>query len=214
LKFNLKQPASSPQEQIMGIFNRKADTVATTTAGPGLPHLTGDYTIDPTHSEVGFSVRHAMVTKVRGQFAEYEGALHLDGSDPAKSTAEVRIKVASIDTNQEQRDGHLRTGDFFDAENHPEITFRSTSAEYLGDDSYRLSGDLTIKGTSKPVSIDFIFNGTATDPYGNQRVGFEGSTVIDRTDWGLSYNAALETGGVLIGEKVTLTFDISAIKAA
>jgi len=202
----------------MGLFNRKPenDTVTrpTATDGPGLPHLTGDYTIDASHSEVGFSVRHAMVTKVRGQFAEYEGALHLDGSDPAKSTVEVNIKVASIDTNQEQRDEHLRTGDFFDAENHPEISFRSTSAEFLGDDSYRLSGDLTIKGTSKPISIDFAFMGAAKDIYGNERVGFEGSTVIDRTDWGLTYNAALETGGVLIGEKVTLSFDVSAIKAA
>jgi polyisoprenoid-binding protein YceI len=155
-----------------------------------------------------------MVTTVRGQFAEYDGKLQLDGANPAASTAEVTIKVVSIDTNQEQRDGHLRTGDFFDAESHPEITFTSTAAEQVDAETYRLTGDLTIKGIAKPVSIDFTFNGAAKDLYGNERVGFEGSTTINRTDWGLSYNAALETGGVLIGEKVKLSFDISAIKAA
>ncbi|WP_127357585.1 YceI family protein [Actinacidiphila soli] len=199
----------------MGLFNRKSDTdTDTVTAGPDLAHLTGDYTIDTTHSEIGFSVRHAMVTTVRGQFAEYDGKLHLDGGNPSASSAEVTIKVVSIDTNQEQRDGHLRTGDFFDAETHSEITFRSTSAERVDEETYRLAGDLTIKGISKPVTIDFTFNGAAKDLYGNERVGFEGSTTINRTDWGLTYNAALETGGVLIGEKVKLNFDISAVKVA
>lgn len=202
----------------MGLFNRSKSEAGTATltapAGPDLSHLSGDYTIDPTHSEIGFSVRHAMVTTVRGQFAEYDGKLHLDGANPAASTAEVTIKVVSIDTNQEQRDGHLRTGDFFDTESHPEITFRSTAAEQTDAETYRLTGDLTIKGVTKPVSIDFAYNGSAKDLYGNERVGFEGSTSIDRSDWGLSYNAALETGGVLIGEKVKLSFDISAIKAA
>jgi polyisoprenoid-binding protein YceI len=199
----------------MALFGRtKSDTDTATIDGPDLSHLSGTYTIDPTHSEIGFSVRHAMVTTVRGQFAEYDGKLQLDGANPAASTAEVTIKVVSIDTNQEQRDGHLRTGDFFDAEAHPEITFTSTAAEQVDAETYRLTGDLTIKGTTKPVSIDFTFNGAAKDLYGNERVGFEGSTTINRTDWGLSYNAALETGGVLIGEKVKLSFDISAIKAA
>ena len=199
----------------MALFGRsKSDSDTATIDGPDLSHLSGTYTIDPTHSEIGFSVRHAMVTTVRGQFAEYDGKLQLDGANPAASTAEVTIKVVSIDTNQEQRDGHLRTGDFFDAESHPEITFTSTAAEQVDAETYRLTGDLTIKGTTKPVSIDFTFNGAAKDLYGNERVGFEGSTTINRTDWGLSYNAALETGGVLIGEKVKLSFDISAIKAA
>jgi polyisoprenoid-binding protein YceI len=202
----------------MGLFNRsKTDEAPGTPAeatGSDLSHLTGDYTIDPTHSEIGFSVRHAMVTTVRGRFTEYDGKLHLDGKEPANSSAEVSIKVTSIDTNQEQRDGHLRTGDFFDAETYPEITFRSTSAEQEDAETYRLSGDLTIKGVSKPVTIDFTYNGSATDPYGNLRVGFEGSTTVSRGEWGLTYNAALEGGGVLIGDKVKLTFDISAIKAA
>jgi polyisoprenoid-binding protein YceI len=199
----------------MALFGRsKSDTDTATIDGPDLSHLTGTYTIDPTHSEIAFSVRHAMVTTVRGQFTEYDGKLQLDGANPAASTAELTIKVVSIDTNQEQRDGHLRTGDFFDAESHPEITFTSTAAEQVDAETYRLTGDLTIKGTTKPVTIDFTFNGAAKDLYGNERVGFEGSTTINRTDWGLSYNAALETGGVLIGEKVKLSFDISAIKAA
>ncbi|MET9873254.1 YceI family protein [Actinacidiphila glaucinigra] len=202
----------------MGLFSRKSEATATaavtTAQSADLAHLTGEYTIDPTHSEVGFSVRHAMVTTVRGQFAEYEGKLQLDGSKPANSSAEVTIKVVSIDTNQTQRDEHLRTGDFFDAATYPEISFRSSSAEQVDDETYRMHGDLTIKDTTKPVFIDFTYNGSAIDPYGNLRVGFEGSTTVNRGDWGLTYNAALEGGGVLISEKVKLTFDISAIKAA
>ncbi|WP_457032269.1 YceI family protein [Kitasatospora sp. P5_F3] len=201
----------------MGIFNRnsKATTtaVAETPAGPDLAHLTGDYTVDASHSAIGFAVRHAMVTNVRGVFAEHDGLLHLDGSHPENSTAVLTIKVASIDTSNTQRDEHLRTGDFFEAETFPEITFRSTSAERVRDDSYRMTGDLTIKGTTGQVVLDLEYTGSATDVYGAQRVGFEGSTTVDRTAWGLTYNAALETGGVLIGEKVKLNFDISAVKS-
>ncbi|MEV4615066.1 YceI family protein [Kitasatospora sp. NPDC049258] len=201
----------------MGIFSRKNDTtvaVAEAPAGPDLAHLTGDYTIDPTHSRIGFAVRHAMVTNVRGEFTEYEGKLHLDGTDPAASTAELVIKVASVSTSQAQRDEHLRTGDFFAAETYPEITFRSTAAEMIDADTYRMHGDLTIKDTTRPIVLDLDFTGSATDVYGADRVGFEGGTTVDRTSWGLTYNAALETGGVLIGEKVKLTLDISAVKAA
>jgi polyisoprenoid-binding protein YceI len=203
----------------MGLFNRKNESeTAVAVADPSvdrdLSHLTGDYTIDPAHSKIGFAVRHAMVTNVRGEFDEYEGKLHLDGANPANSTAELTIKVASVNTNQAQRDEHLRTGDFFSAETYPEITFRSTSAEEVGDDTYRLHGDLTIKDVTRPVTLDLEFTGAATDPYGANRAGFEGGTTVDRTDWGLTYNAALETGGVLIGEKVKLVLDISAVKAA
>ncbi|MFD8481199.1 YceI family protein [Kitasatospora sp. NPDC059673] len=203
----------------MGIFNRSKNTTATaapvaTVQGPDLAHLTGDYTIDSTHSKIGFAVRHAMVTNVRGEFTEYEGKLHLDGANPTASTAELVIKVASIHTNQAQRDEHLRTGDFFDATTFPEITFKSTSAEQIDGDTYRMHGDLTIKGTSRPVVLDLEFTGAATDLYGANRVGFEGGTTVDRTTWGLTYNAALETGGVLIGEKVKLTLDISAVRAS
>jgi polyisoprenoid-binding protein YceI len=204
----------------MSIFSRKTDSPATAaatvtaTTDRDLSHVTGDYTIDPAHSRIGFTVRHAMVTNVRGEFTEYEGKLHLDGADPTKSSAELVIKVASINTSQAQRDEHLRTGDFFAAETYPEITFRSTSAEEVGDDTYRLHGDLTIKDVTRPVTLDLEFTGAATDLYGANRVGFEGGTTVDRTDWGLSYNAALETGGVLISEKVKLVLDISAVKAA
>ncbi|MGE7435617.1 YceI family protein [Kitasatospora sp. NPDC001175] len=201
----------------MGIFSRNKTTaavIAPASAGPDLSHLTGAYTIDQAHSRIGFGVRHAMVTNVRGEFAEYEGKLQLDGSNPANSSAELVIKVASIDTNQAQRDEHLRTGDFFAADTYPEIAFRSTSIQRLRDDSYRMSGNLTVKDTTRPVTLDLDFTGSATDVYGANRVGFEGSTTIDRTQWGLTYNAALETGGVLIGEKVKLTFDISAVRAS
>ena len=175
--------------------------------------LTGDYTLDPTHTRIGFVARHAMVTKVRGSFEEFAGTAHLDGSDPTKSTASVTMQVQSINTGNAQRDEHLRTNDFFDAPAFPEITFTSTGVVVDGDD-YKLTGDLTIKGVTKPVTIDFEYTGSATDPFGNLRVGFEGKAVIKRTDWGVNWNAALETGGVLVSDKITLEFDVSAIKNA
>lgn len=202
----------------MGLFTRRtqdtAAAVATLEVDPALAALTGDYVIDPAHSSIGFTVRHAMVTNVRGTFAEHEGALHLDGSDPSRSTASIEVKIASVDTGIADRDGHLRSGDFFDAEAFPLMTFRSTEAAQLGGDKYRIAGELTIKDVTRPLSIDLEFNGAATDPYGNQRVGFEGSAEILRSDWGLTWNAALETGGVMVSDKVKLTFDISAIKQA
>lgn len=202
----------------MALFNRKSATTTTVTekpaVDPALAALTGTYTIDPAHSSIGFTVRHAMVTNVRGSFGEHEGTLLLNGTDPHHSTASLDVKIASIDTGIADRDGHLRSGDFFDAEAFPLMTFRSTSAEQLGGDSYRITGDLTIKDVTRPLSIDLEFNGSATDPYGNERVGFEGGATILRSDWGLTWNAALETGGVMVSDKVKLTFDISAIKAA
>ncbi|MGW7367695.1 YceI family protein [Streptomyces sp. NPDC054841] len=203
----------------MGLFNRKNDTAtavapAVPAVDPALAALTGEYTIDPAHSSIGFTVRHAMVTNVRGTFGEHEGTLSLDGSDPSSSAAVIDIKIASVDTGIADRDGHLRSGDFFDAETYPLMSFRSTKAEQLGGDKYRITGDLTIKDVTRPLSIDLEFNGTATDVYGNERVGFEGSAQILRSDWGLTWNAALETGGVMVSDKVKLNFDISAIKAA
>ncbi|MET8503605.1 YceI family protein [Streptomyces sp. NPDC004787] len=203
----------------MGLFNRKNNTesasaVATLPVDPALAALTGDYTIDPAHSSIGFTVRHAMVTNVRGSFGEYEGKLKLNGTDPAASSASIDVTIASIDTGIADRDGHLRGADFFDAETFPLMTFRSTEAAYLGGDTYRIKGDLTIKDVTKPLAIDLEFNGTATDVFGNERVGFEGTAEILRSDWGLTWNAALETGGVMVSDKVKLTFDISAIKNA
>jgi len=174
--------------------------------------LTGDYQLDVAHSRLGFVARHAMVTKVRGSFKDFEGHAHLDAADPSRSSAELTIQVASVDTGQDQRDGHLRNSDFFDAENHPTMTFTSTSAEKVDDDTYRLTGDLTVKDTTKPVAIDFELTGSAKDPYGNLRAGFEGQAVINRKDWGLNWNTALETGGFLVSDKVVLEFDVSAVK--
>ncbi|MFI6251134.1 YceI family protein [Streptomyces sp. NPDC051016] len=198
----------------MGIFGRKSDetTAAGTTADNAA--LTGDYTIDPAHTTLGFVARHAMVTNVKGSFQEFEGTLHLDGTDPSKSTASLDIKMDSITTGSPDRDGHLKSADFFKIDEFPTMTFRSTSAEALGDEDYRVTGDLTILGVTKPVTIDLEFNGAAKDPFGNERVGFEGKAEIKRSDWGVTWNAALETGGVLVSDKIKLNFDISAIKNA
>jgi polyisoprenoid-binding protein YceI len=177
-----------------------------------LANLTGDYTLDPAHTSLGFVARHAMITKVRGQFNAFEGRAHIDFTDASTCSAEVSIEAASIDTRNEQRDGHLRTNDFLDVPNHPKIDYRSTAVEKVDDATYRVTGDLTIRGVTKPVTIDFEFTGAAKDPFGNQRVGFEGSTVINRKDWGVEWNAPLETGGVLVGEKVTLDIEVSAVQ--
>jgi polyisoprenoid-binding protein YceI len=174
--------------------------------------LTGTYTIDPTHSRIGFVARHAMVTKVRGSFNDFEGSGYFDAEQPSNSRLELTIQAASIDTRNADRDGHLRSNDFFDMETYPTIAFRSTAVEVVDADSYRVTGDLTIKGVTKPVTIDFELAGTAVDPYGNTRHGLEGSVVVNRKDWGINWNAALDAGGVLVGEKVTLEFEISAIR--
>ncbi|MFF8772576.1 YceI family protein [Kitasatospora sp. NPDC015120] len=177
-----------------------------------LTELTGDYVLDPAHTRIGFVARHAMVTKVRGSFAQFEGTAHLDGADPARSAGQVTIKAQSIDTGVEQRDQHLRTNDFLDAPTYPDITFRSTSVEPRSETDYRVTGDLTIKDVTRPVTIDFEYTGNAVDPYGNLRVGLEGSVTISRKEFGVTWNAALEGGGVLVGDKVVLEFDISAVK--
>ncbi|WP_327748348.1 YceI family protein [Streptomyces europaeiscabiei] len=202
----------------MGIFGRSSSTTETATAtvsavNPELAALTGDYTIDASHTTIGFTARHAMVTNVKGGFLDFSGSLHLDGSDPSRSTASIDVKMESIDTGNADRDGHLKSADFFKTEEFPTMTFRSTEAVALGDD-YRITGDLSILGTTRPLSIDLEFNGAAKDPFGNERVGFEGKAEILRSEWGLTWNAALETGGVLVSDKIKLTFDISAIRNA
>jgi polyisoprenoid-binding protein YceI len=177
-------------------------------------NLTGTYTIDPAHSRIGFVARHAMVTKVRGSFNEFEGRGYFDAENPGRSLLELTIKAASIDTRNAERDGHLRSNDFFDMENHPEITFVSTAVEPIDVENYRVAGDLTIKGVTKPVTVDFEYTGIAVDPFGNSRIGLEGKTTVNRKDWGVSWNAALEAGGVLVSEKVTLEFEVSAVRIA
>jgi len=186
----------------------------TTATAPALTELTGTYTLDPAHSRIGFVARHAMVTKVRGAFNEFEGTATLDGANPASSSAQVTISAASIDTRNAQRDGHLRSNDFLSMDEYPQITFSSTGARQVDDSTFELTGDLTIKGVTNAVTIPFEFEGAAKDPFGNERVGFEGSVAINRKDYGVTWNAALEGGGVLVSDKVTLEFEISAVKNA
>jgi polyisoprenoid-binding protein YceI len=177
--------------------------------------LTGTWDVDPAHTRLGFAVRHAMVATVRGHFAVFSGVLHLDHAEPGKSSAEVEIDAASITTGQPQRDEHLRSPDFLEAEKYPKITFRSSGAETTDDpDTYLLHGELTIKDVTKPVRLELEFVGNSVDPYGNTRAGFEGKTTINRKDWGLGWNVALEAGGIMVGEKVKLELDVSAIKRA
>lgn len=199
----------------MSIFSRKQKPAETVfDAGTqAITDITGDYTIDASHTSVGFQARHAMVTNVRGSFKEFEGHAHVDANNPDNSKVELTIAVNSVDTGSADRDGHLASGDFFDVEKFPTMTFKSTKVERDGDD-WLITGDLTIKDTTKPVAIPFEFVGSAQDPFGNTRVGFEGEVAVNRKDWGLTWNAALETGGVLVSEKVKLKFDVSAIKNA
>ena len=178
-----------------------------------LQNLNGTYTIDPSHTRVGFSTRHAMVTKVRGAFNDVSGTA-TTGENLEDAKIELTINAASVDTRSADRDAHLKSADFFDVETFPNLTFVSTEVKAVDADTLRVTGDLTIKDVTKPVTIDFEYAGAAQDPFGNTRVGFEGSTVVNRKDFGLTWNAALETGGVLVSEKATLEFEVSAIKAA
>ncbi len=203
----------------MSMFSRTKTTTPTDfeQATQAVADISGDYTLDVSHTRLGFSARHAMVTTVRGQFQDYTGHAHIDTANPAASTVAVTIQAGSIDTGNADRNGHLVSPDFFDVENNPEITFVSTEVEKhsdSGETTWVITGDLTIKGVTKPVTIDFEQTGSAKDPFGNLRVGFEGSTAINRKDWDLTWNAALETGGVLVSERVKLDFDISAIQSA
>jgi len=177
-----------------------------------LAQLDGTYTIDPAHSRLGFVARHAMITKVRGSFTEFEGTART-GAGLADASIQVSAQTGSIDTSNADRDAHLRSADFFDAENHPTMTFVSTQVTADGDDTMKVTGDLTIKGVTKPVTFDFEFGGQAVDPFGNERIGFDGTAVINRKDFGMEFNAALETGGLLVSEKIALEIEISAIKA-
>jgi polyisoprenoid-binding protein YceI len=187
------------------------DFDAATTA---LADVTGDYTVDVAHTRIGVRARHAMVTTVRGAFEDFEGTAHLDVADPAASSVQLRIRAASIDTGVADRDAHLRSPDFLDVETYPELVFSSTEVEQLDEDTYRVTGDLTIKDVTREVAVDFTLTGSAQDPWGQMRVGFEGALVIRRSDWGLVWNTALDTGGVLVSDKVQIEFDVSAIRTA
>ncbi|GAA4326061.1 YceI family protein [Klenkia terrae] len=183
-------------------------------ATTALADVSGEYAVDLAHTRIGFRARHAMVTTVRGTFTEFEGSAHLDTADPTASRVELRIDAGSLDTGQADRDAHLRSADFLDVEQFPEITFVSTGVEQTDDDEYTVTGDVTIKGQTRSVAVDFTLTGSALDPFGNTRVGFEGALALKRSEWGLVWNAALETGGVLVSDKVQLEFDVSIIKQA
>ncbi len=167
------------------------------------------WNVDSTHTHVGFSVKHMMVTTVRGQFKSYRGTLQLDTEDFTKSVFEGEIDVVSIDTQNADRDTHLRANDFFDAPNFPKITFKSTTITSKGDD-YVVTGDLTIRGVTKPVDLEVEFAGTSKNPYGQTVAGISARATINRKDFGVSFNALLETGGVAVGEKIKIEIDLEA----
>jgi len=184
------------------------DTV-TTPSGRTLDGLVpGVWTVDTSHSEVGFTARHLMVSKVRGRFTDYSAAITV-APNVLDSTVQATVQLASVDTRDEKRDGHLKSADFFDVENHPTMSFTSTGIRENGKDFY-LDGDLTIRGTTRPVTFDLEFNGVVAGPWGGSSAGFSAETEINRKDWGLEWNVALESGGVLVSEKIKIALEIEA----
>lgn len=179
--------------------------MTTTTA---LTELAGDYVLDAARSRTGFVARHTMGTRVRGHFESFEGSAHLDGDDPSRSSAELTIQAASIQTHNPKRDDPLRAK-FLDAEAHPYITFLSTRVAQVDGTRFKVAGDLTVRGVTKPVTVDFELTGAEEDPANGLRVGFRGSVTINRKDWGVNWNAAT---GVMVGAKVTLEFDVAVVR--
>ena len=179
-------------------------TTPTLTAGP--------WTVDPSHSSVGFEARHAMVTKVRGLFTKYDADVQI-AEDVTKSTVRASVDLLSVDTGNEQRDEHLRSSDFFLVEQHPTMEFESTSIDRIDDENYKLHGNLTVRGASRPVTFDLEFNGVTVDPWGNDRAGFSAVAVVNRKDWGLEWNVPLERGlGVLVGDKVKILLEVAVTR--
>ena len=181
--------------------------MASTTQIPG--YLVGTWDIDPTHSTVGFSVRHMMVSKVRGYFREFTGEI-VTAQDPAQSTVSATIDLGSIDTRQDQRDAHIRSADFFDVGNHTEMTFRSTEVRIDGAD-WTVEGDLTIKGITKPVTLELELNGFGPDAYGGTRAGFSAKTEISRKAYGVDIDMPMDGGGVVVGDKIAVELEIEAV---
>jgi len=184
-------------------------TEATATATP--TSLT-TWAIDPVHSIAEFGIKHMMIATVKGRFGALSGMVRFDGADPTTGSVEVSIEVASITTNEAQRDGHLRSPDFFHAEQHPTMTFRSTRVEQVEGDAYRVHGELTIRDVTKPITLDMTYEGQITDPYGKRRAGFAAETTLNRGDYGLTFNQVLETGGVMVGDKVKVALHIEAVR--
>jgi polyisoprenoid-binding protein YceI len=185
-------------------------TVADTGTATGIPgYVAGTWAIDPVHSEVGFAARHMMVSKVRGKFRTFSGQI-VTGADPLDSSVTAEIDLASIDTGQDQRDGHIRSADFFDVENYPTMTYRSTGVRANGD-GYILDGELTLKGVTKEVPLTLELNGFGPDPYGGTRAGFSATGEINRRDFGVNFHAVMETGGAVVSDKVTIHLEIEAV---
>ena len=168
--------------------------------------------IDPAHSEINFTVRHMMISNVRGRFEAFTGTVEFDQQNPANSSVDVQIEAASINTREAQRDTHLRSADFFDAETYPYLTFKSKKVEVVDDSHGRITGDLTIHGVTKEVVLDTEFNGMSQSPWGFSSAGFSATTKINRKDWGLGWNMALETGGVLVSDEIKINIDIEIIE--
>ena len=185
-------------------------TVLTGAAAPALAVDT--YTVDPAHSEVSFQIRH-LVTQVRGKFDDFKGTVQLDPAKMESSAVEFNIKAATIDTGVADRDKHLRSADFFDVEKFPELTFKSKSIKATGKDQYAVTGTLTIHGVSKEVTLPVTFGGTIKDPWGNQRAGFSTETTLNRKDYGIVWNKALDNGGALLGDDVKVAISLEAVKA-
>ncbi|MEX2581858.1 MAG: YceI family protein [Gemmatimonadota bacterium] len=178
---------------------------------------TTTWNIDPTHSLVEFSAKHMMITTVKGRFSDVSGTIEVDEQDPDRSSVTVEIGAASVDTNTEQRDEHLRSADFLDVENHPTITFRSTRVEGAyakPGDRFRVVGDLTIRGKTREVGLDAVFEGTGQDPWGGERASFSAETKIDRRDWDLTWNQTLEKGGILVSNEIRLDLQVQAVQAS
>ena len=190
----------------------EAEVTTRTVDGVEYPAV-GTYDIDPSHTELGFAVRHMAVSKVRGRLSKFSGTLVL-AEDPADSKATVTIDATSVDTRDENRDGHLRTNDFFDVENHPTWTFVSTAIKPEGGTDFKVDGDLTIRGTTKPVTLDVSLEGVVKDPYGNHRVGFSASTTINREDFGVAFGAVMEAGGLVVAKKVDIQIELEAVLQA
>ncbi|TAK21413.1 MAG: polyisoprenoid-binding protein [Chloroflexota bacterium] len=174
----------------------------------------GTWNVDPSHAQVEFAAKHLMFSTVKGRFAVRAGTIVYDETNPARSSVEVEIDTASVSTGDDKRDGHLKSADFFDAENHPVATFRSTRVDPIGANGAQIQGDLTIRGRTVPVVLSATLVGRGTSPWGTTVIGFSAATTIKRSDWGLTWNVGLETGGVLVGDTIALQIEAEAIKAS
>ena len=188
-------------------------SITTAVTAPAATTAQTTWTIDPAHSHVEFAVRHLMISTVKGRFGVVTGTVKTDDADPAKGEVEVSIDAASIDTREAQRDAHLKSADFFDVERFPAITFRGSRISDVSGDRFKLTGDLTIHGVTREVTLDVTSEGRGKDPWGGERAGFSAATKIKRSDFGLTWNQVLETGGIAVGDEIKISLDIEAVKS-